>query len=129
VAQAPSFRWTNSLGMVFVPVPETDVKFSIWETRVQDFAAFVDASGYQAGRTMYGHRRDGWKERNSDWRKPGFVQAADHPVVGVNWDDAQAFCRWLTAKEQSDGKLDHNRQYRLPTDAEWSQAVGTDKFP
>jgi heme-degrading monooxygenase HmoA len=125
----PGQRWTNSLGMVFVTVPGTKVLFSIWETRVQDFDAFVNASGYQTGRTMYGHRRDGWKERNSDWRNPGFVQAADHPVVGVNWDDAQAFCRWLTAKEQSERNLDHNRQYRLPTDAEWSQAVGTDKFP
>jgi len=125
----PGQRWTNSLGQVFVPVPGTEVLFCVWETRVQDFEAFASASGYQDGRMLYGHHRDGWKERTGDWRNPGFVQAADHPVVGVNWDDAQAFCRWLTAKEQSEGTLERNREYRLPTDAEWSQAVGNDKFP
>jgi hypothetical protein len=40
--------WTNSLGMRFVPVPGTKVLFCIWETRVQDFEAFVAATGYDA---------------------------------------------------------------------------------
>ena len=40
--------WTNSLGQVFVPVSGTKVLFCIWETRVQDFEAFVDATGYDA---------------------------------------------------------------------------------
>ena len=40
----------------------------------------------------------------------------DHPVVGVSWVDAQAFCGWLSKKE--------GKTYRLPTDQEWSIAVG-----
>jgi len=32
---------TNSLGMIFVPVPHTAVWYSIYETRVRDFAAFA----------------------------------------------------------------------------------------
>src|ERR1043166_9198786 len=48
------------------------------------------------------------------WRSPGFSQTDDHPVVQVSWDDAQAFCEWLSTQEQS--------VYRLPTEAEWEYA-------
>lgn len=37
------------------------------------------------------------------------------PVVMVSDNDAAAFCEWLSAKE--------NRQYRLPTDLEWTAAM------
>ena len=50
-----------------------------------------------------------------------------HPVVRVNWNDAQAFCEWLTKKELAEGKIKTGQKYRLPTDAEWSVAVGLGK--
>src|SRR5687768_934609 len=40
--------WENSLGMKFAPVPGTSTLFSIWETRVQDFEAFVQATKHDA---------------------------------------------------------------------------------
>lgn len=40
-----------------------------------------------------------------------------HPVVNVSYDDAAAYCKWLSDK---DGKA----IYRLPTEAEWELAAG-----
>jgi len=100
--------WTNSLGMKFVPVPGTGVLFSIWDTRVQDYEAFVKATG-------------------RSWEKPDFEQGPTHPAVMVSWDDAKAFCAWLTKNERSAGALTATQEYRLPTDLEWSTAVGLEK--
>jgi len=88
--------FVNTLGMKFVPVTGTNVLFSVWETRVQDYAEYARA-----------------KEIKPE--KPDFDQGPTHPVLNVSWNDAQAFCEWLSRKE--------GRTYRLPTDTEWSVAV------
>jgi hypothetical protein len=54
--------WVNSLGMKLVPVPDTEVFFSIWDTRVQDFSAFADATNYDAAGGMRSLGKDGWKQ-------------------------------------------------------------------
>src|SRR6187200_3191547 len=82
----PGEPWENSLGMKFVPVPGTSVLFSIWETRVQDFEAFVKATGHNAG--------EGWREPRIAARGSNvdpeavFSQTPLHPVTLVNWNDA-----------------------------------------
>jgi len=116
--------WVNSLGMKFVPVAGTQVLFSVWDTRVQDFEAFVAATNYDATASMWSLVKDGWTQRGATWREPGFSQGPTHPVVGVSWNDAKKFCEWLTGREQVSGKLPPGRVYRLPTDAEWSAGVG-----
>jgi formylglycine-generating enzyme required for sulfatase activity len=68
-----------------------------------------------------------WLPNGHTWKDPGFPQTDEHPVVGVNWFDADAFCRWLTAKERKAGLIKSDVEYRLPTDLEWSAAIGLGK--
>ncbi len=99
--------YVNSLGMKFVPVPETTLLFCIHETRYKDYAAYAaEVPGVDAG----------WKDQSADGFTPT-GQTEDHPVVRVSWEDARKFCAWLSQK-------DPGCVYRLPTDAEWSMAVG-----
>jgi formylglycine-generating enzyme required for sulfatase activity len=84
------------------------VWFSVWETRIQDYEMFVKE----------GHWARLWPE------KPDFTQTPSHPVVNVSWEDAKDFCIWMTLKDRSMGLLLTNQVYRLPTDLEWSKAVG-----
>ncbi|MBC8324779.1 MAG: SUMF1/EgtB/PvdO family nonheme iron enzyme [Verrucomicrobia subdivision 3 bacterium] len=107
-AKIPTNAFVNTLGMPFVPVPGTDVQFCIWETRVKDYAAYAAANAGVDG----------------SWKQPEFKQTDTHPVVNVNWNDAQAFCAWLTKMELAAEKIQAGQKYRLPTDAEWSVAVG-----
>jgi serine/threonine protein kinase len=116
--------WQNSLGMKFVPIPGTQVLFSIWDTRIQDFQVFVEQTGYDATGGMYSMRKDGLKQHGGSWKEPGFEQGRTHPVVGISSIDAKAFCSWLTKVEQENGRLPGRWSYRLPTDEEWSIAVG-----
>ncbi|MBV9998415.1 MAG: SUMF1/EgtB/PvdO family nonheme iron enzyme [Verrucomicrobia bacterium] len=120
--------WVNSLEMRFVPLD--NIQMAVWPTRVRDFQAFVQATGYDAmGGMSSVIVRDGFRLATMGWKNPGFVQTADHPVVGVSWEDANQFCAWLTQKERQAGLLGAADRYRLPTDREWSAAVGLANEP
>ncbi len=78
---------------------------------------------------MWSLDHDGEKQRGHSWEDPGFDQTGGHPVVGVSWHDAKAFCEWLTLRERAAGRLPADREYRLPADHEWSVAVGLSEDP
>jgi serine/threonine protein kinase len=119
----PGKEWTNSLEMRFVPLG--NFRISVFQTRIRDFEAFVQATGYDAvGGMSSAVTQNGFKLNEMSWKAPGFQQDPDHPVVGVSWEDANQFCAWLTRKERSEGTMPTFQSYRLPTDREWSRAVG-----
>jgi serine/threonine protein kinase/formylglycine-generating enzyme required for sulfatase activity len=115
--------WTNTLEMRFVPIG--NIHIAVWQTRVRDFNAFVEATSYDAmGGMSSVIVANGFKLNAMSWKSPGFTQTPDHPVVGVSWEDANQFCAWLTRKERSEGALTQFQSYRMPTDLEWSEIVG-----
>jgi formylglycine-generating enzyme required for sulfatase activity len=117
--------FTNSLGMKFsATIPGTEVRFCIHETRSQDFATFI--ADMDRGYAMTGNTAEIWRDYvikgmpvgRGDGEK---VAQSSHPASCVSWEDAVAFCEWLSKRE--------SRSYRLPTDAEWSFAVGLREDP
>ena len=122
--------FVNSLGLRFVPAGTPGVLFCTTETRVRDFTAFATARALPdfavAMWVNYTGGEEGWHTVNATWKDPGFPQTAEHPVVGVTLREALDFCEWLTEHERASGRIGADDRYRLPTNAEWSIAVGLD---
>ena len=92
------------------------------EVTLAQFLTFYHEAKYKLeserdGKTSLGYAADGQSLTESrelrPWA-PGWKIEMDHPVVFVSWNDAEAFCEWLSKRE--------GRRYRLPTEAEWEYA-------
>ncbi len=89
------------------------------EVTVDQFRQFWAAGGAnsRAKRPSCRDRESGFRSsRSRTWQSPGFAQTGTHPVVCVDWDDAQAYAAWLSKAT--------GQRYRLATAAEWSALAG-----
>jgi formylglycine-generating enzyme required for sulfatase activity len=107
------------------PVPSRltrDYYLAIHHVTVGQFRRFVKDAGYKTEAETTGKGAEGFdatmrwvaKKPEYNWTNPGFEQRDDHPVVCASWNDAVAFCQWLSKKE--------GKTYRLPTDTEFEYA-------
>jgi sulfatase modifying factor 1 len=91
------------------------------------YAAFVRATGHRTP-AIYelplvvtaggGEREQAFRQAGAPYVWPDGEPPegrADHPVSLVRYDDATAYCAWLSAV--------HGRPFRLPTEAEWEKAA------
>jgi formylglycine-generating enzyme required for sulfatase activity len=92
-----------------------------YEVTLGQFMAFIREAHYRIdaerdGKPMRGYGENGRIIESTTFRPwaPGWKVEQDHPVGYVSWNDAVAFCEWLSRKE--------GKQYRLPTEAEWEYA-------
>ena len=91
------------------------------EVTVGQFRQFVKATQFQTeaekdGEGGYDYDAAGkWTQKpEHTWRNPRLAPTDQHPVSTLTWNDAKAFCEWLSEKDK--------RTYRLPTEAEWEYA-------
>ena len=89
-----------------------------------EYARFVHATGHPApivrGLPLItlGGREDHFRESAAPYAWENSEPPAghgSHPVVLVRYDDAVAYCRWMSETE--------SRAVRLPTEAEWEKAA------
>jgi formylglycine-generating enzyme required for sulfatase activity len=93
-----------------------------FEVTVDQFAAFVKETGYDAGSKCWTFEAGKFDERDGrSWRNPGYPQQGSHPAACLNWDDTNAYVGWL-AKQTG-------KEYRLLREAEWEYAARSTTNP
>ncbi|PTQ99398.1 formylglycine-generating enzyme required for sulfatase activity [Mucilaginibacter yixingensis] len=126
---------TNSIGMALVPISPGSFNMGATETsfsldKKNDFskdAPYYDETPVHKVTITYPFlisQTEVTEEQYRLFNKEYHVGKDFSPYVsGISWNDAMAFCQWLSKKE--------GKPYRLPTEAEWeysSRAGATSMF-
>lgn len=126
----------TSKQLLIYKIPEHSVNVSDFficnhETTIGEFKQFVDESSYMTDfekcDEYYSWIWNGikWIKFHTDWKHDATGKLINHekmryPVVHITWNDAIAYCKWLTKK--------YGKQFRLPTEAEWEFSASSRGF-
>ena len=93
-----------------------------YEVTLNQFMKFYKDANYKLeaeldDKPSWGYDKNGTmmeSDRFRPWEPIAWKIDQNSPVIYVTWNDAVAFCEWLSEKE--------GKTYRLPTEAEWEYA-------
>ena len=99
------------------PIHEVNIDYEFeigkFTVTVEEYMAFVEDTNSHHPKWLEESNEYNIKTGTEDHYK-NINQRFNAPIVGVSWDDAMAYCEWLSIKT--------NNNYRLPTEAEWEYA-------
>jgi formylglycine-generating enzyme required for sulfatase activity len=81
--------------------------------KFRDDPGYEDARFWPEGRIVPKDQVPYWTQANN--HGGGTPDSDQYPVLGVNWDAAVAYTKWLSTRT--------GKTYRLPTEAEWEKAA------
>jgi formylglycine-generating enzyme required for sulfatase activity/WD40 repeat protein len=136
-------KW--SLERIETEAPAHQVKISrpfligATEVTVGQYRRFVEAASYLTETERFGGGHSTSKEeqdpkkKSVTWRTPGYPVTDESAVSQITWNDAVAFCNWLSEREKLSSCYRGDEQgdwtispagdgYRLPTEAYWEYA-------
>jgi formylglycine-generating enzyme required for sulfatase activity len=98
---------------------------SIYPITSAQYEAFIKDDGYTA-KWQQCWTDSGWlwkKDRTGPETYDGVFDLPNHPVVGVSWYEAVAFCGWLTRRLRERGEIGIHEHVTLPSESQWEKAA------